>query len=127
MELLGIRSLTFAVGVYLPLSTTMPVFLGGLVRKLADVAYRRPHDAEDETQGTLFSSGIIAGASILGIFAVMQAFLDGYDPDTGLHPKFALLQRWLPAGLTGSNAFGVAVLAALAWLMWRAAADPKKG
>src|SRR5207249_3595316 len=36
IELLGFRSLTFAVGVYLPLSSTMPVYLGGLVRKISD-------------------------------------------------------------------------------------------
>ena len=41
VELLGVRSLTFAVGVYLPLSSTMPVFLGGVVRSIADRLYRR--------------------------------------------------------------------------------------
>jgi len=122
MELLGIRSLTFAVGVYLPLSTTMPVFLGGLVRKISDLSFRRAPDAEDETHGTLFSSGLIAGASIVGIFAAMQAFLPGYDPDTGLHPSIALLDRGL---ITGSNWFGVIVLALLGYLMWRGAAEPK--
>ncbi len=77
MELLGVRSLTFAVGVYLPLAATMPVFLGGLVRRFADKAYGRTPDAEDEPQGTLYSSGLIAGASILGILAAAQTFLPG--------------------------------------------------
>ena len=52
MELLGFGSLTFAVGVYLPLSSTMPVFLGGVVRKLCDKIYRRPPDDEAEKEGT---------------------------------------------------------------------------
>src|SRR5262245_36228949 len=52
MELLGIRSLTFAVGVYLPLSSTMPVFLGGIVRSLADRFYARVPDDESEKEGT---------------------------------------------------------------------------
>ena len=72
-------SLTFAVGVYLPISSTMPVFLGGLVRKIADITYRREPDAEDEPQGILYCSGLIAGASILGIAAAMLGFLPGFD------------------------------------------------
>ncbi len=125
IELLGFRSLTFAVGVYLPLSSTMPVFLGGLVRKIADHTYKRPADAEDETPGTLWCSGLIAGASILGILAAMQSFLPGFDATTYLHPKIALLAN-LPYELSHRRSFGIVVLALLGFLMWRGAADPKK-
>jgi uncharacterized oligopeptide transporter (OPT) family protein len=121
VELLGFRSLTFAVGVYLPLSSTMPVFIGGLVRKIADRTYRREPDAEDEPQGVLYCSGLIAGASILGIAAAMLGFLPGFDRDSGYHPAVAVL-RHLPL-LPDSDLFGVAVLALLGWLMWRGAAD----
>ncbi|MEO6709570.1 MAG: oligopeptide transporter, OPT family, partial [Planctomycetota bacterium] len=92
VELLGINSLTFAVGVYLPLSSTMPVFLGGLVRKFADWRYKRKSDAEEEPEGTLYGSGLIAGASMLGIAAAMVGFLKGFDSDTGLHPTIAFLK-----------------------------------
>jgi uncharacterized oligopeptide transporter (OPT) family protein len=125
IEMLGFRSLTFAVGVYLPLSSTMPVFLGGVVRKIADITYKRPHDAEDETQGTLWCSGLIAGASILGILAAMQSFLPGFDTETYLHPKIALLAN-LPFELSHRRSFAVLVLVLLGFLMWRGAADPKK-
>ena len=111
------------VGVYLPLSSTMPVFLGGLVRKISDKVYKRPADAEDETQGTLWCSGLIAGASIVGILAALQSFLGGFDPDTGLHPRIAILSG-LP--VAGSDLFGVLVLVLLGWLMWRGARDPEK-
>jgi putative OPT family oligopeptide transporter len=129
MELLGIRSLTFAVGVYLPLSSTMPVFLGGIVRRLGDKIYNRVPDDEAEKEGTLFCSGLIAGASIIGIFAAMQGFLDGFDADTMLHPSIAVLWRawnlmpaeWIePLG----NLVGVAALLVLGSLMFRAARDP---
>ena len=126
IELMGFRSLTFAVGVYLPLSSTMPVFLGGLIRKLADRRYGREADAEDEPEGTLWCSGLIAGASIFGILAALQGFLKGFDPDTGLHPLLAVLKdTWL----SSSNAFGALVLAALGFLMFRGAAprrDPPR-
>jgi putative OPT family oligopeptide transporter len=126
IELLGFRSLTFAVGVYLPLSSTMPVYLGGIVRKVADRVYRREPDAEDEPQGTLFGSGLIAGASILGIAAAMLGFLRGFDRDSGYHPAVAVL-RGLPFGLPDSDLFGVLVLGLLAWLTFRGAADPRRG
>jgi putative OPT family oligopeptide transporter len=124
VELLGLRSLTFAVGVYLPLSSTMPVFLGGVVRWIADRAYKRVPDADDEPQGTLFCSGVIAGASILGILAAGLAFLEGFDPDRLLHPKFALLMK-LP--FAESSLTGLVLLALLGFLMFRGAASPKKG
>jgi putative OPT family oligopeptide transporter len=125
IELLGFRSLTFAVGVYLPLSSTMPVFLGGVVRKFADMAYKREPDAEDEPQGTLYCSGLIAGASILGIAAAMLGFVPGFDRENGYHPAVAVLRN-LPFGLADSDVFGVLVLALLGFLMWRGAAPQKE-
>ena len=71
LELCGIRSLSFAVGSYLPIATTAPIFVGGLVR--AYVERRRGAKEESEVgAGTLFSSGLIAGGSLCGIlFAVL--------------------------------------------------------
>jgi putative OPT family oligopeptide transporter len=126
MELLGFGSLTFAVGVYLPLSSTMPVFLGGVVRKLCDRIYRRPPDDEAEKEGTLFCSGLIAGASIIGIFAAMQGFLPGFDPNTLLHPNIALLLRVTPAWDNPlSDLWGIALLGVLGFLMFRSAREPQ--
>jgi putative OPT family oligopeptide transporter len=120
IELMGFRSLTFAVGVYLPLSSTMPVFLGGIVRAIADRVYKRVPDAEDEPEGTLWCSGLIAGASIVGILAAMQGFIDGFDSDTYLHPKIAFLKNLFPT-LYASDLFGALVLVFLCWLMFRGA------
>ncbi len=136
MELLGIRSLTFAVGVYLPLSSTMPVFLGGIARWLSDRIYKRTPDDESEKEGTLFCSGLIAGASIIGIFAAMQGFIDGFDADAMLHPRIALLWDAMPAWnvkdasgqlqpTLASDLLGVAALALLGVSIFRAARDPR--
>jgi len=126
MELLGFGSLTFAVGVYLPLSSTMPVFLGGVVRKLCDKIYRRPPDDEAEKEGTLFCSGLIAGASIVGILAAMQGFLPGFDANSLLHPKFALLWHLMPAWDNPlSDLWGLVLLAVLGFLMFRSAREPQ--
>jgi len=130
MELLGVRSLTFAVGVYLPLAATMPVFLGGVVRKLADRFYRREPDAEDEPEGTLYSSGLIAGAAILGILAAALTFLKGYDKANGLYPPVAVLRKLLEldelAFVGATDLLGVALLALLCFLMFRGAAPARK-
>jgi uncharacterized oligopeptide transporter (OPT) family protein len=135
IEMMGFRSLTFAVGVYLPLSSTMPVFLGGVVRAIADKVYKRTPDAEDEPEGTLWGSGLIAGASIVGIAAAMLGFLPGFDADNGYHPAVAKLREWFPV-MSGSvqnptdaqtmigDLAATALLALLCWLMFRAARKP---
>lgn len=130
MELLGIGSLTFAVGLYLKVQYTMPVFVGGLVRKLADRRYKRIPDADEEPEGTLFSSGLIAGAAILGVFAAMQGAVDGFDEDSGLIPGVAFLAD-LPFGATSvhplvAQLFGVFVIALLGFFMFRSAKGPKR-
>jgi len=71
LELCGIRSLSFAVGSYLPIATTAPIFAGGLVRAWVESKTGKAQESE-LSAGTLFSSGLIAGGSIAGIlFAVL--------------------------------------------------------
>jgi uncharacterized oligopeptide transporter (OPT) family protein len=84
LELCGIPSLAFAVGVYLPLGTSMPVFVGGAIRWLVDAKRRKSpehahlteeqHVAEgDKSPGVLMASGYIAGGAIAGIFVAIMA------------------------------------------------------
>jgi putative OPT family oligopeptide transporter len=71
LELCGIHSLSFAVGAYLPISTTAPIYAGGLVRWWIERT-SGVREEGDLGAGTLFSSGLIAGGSICGIlFAVL--------------------------------------------------------
>ncbi|MGH2381824.1 MAG: OPT family oligopeptide transporter [Candidatus Limnocylindria bacterium] len=71
LELCGIHSLSFAVGSYLPIATTAPIFAGGLVRYWVERKTAMSQESE-VSAGTLFSSGLIAGGSICGIlFAVL--------------------------------------------------------
>src|SRR5205814_4952040 len=66
LELCGVRSLSFAVGSYLPIATTAPIMLGGLVRAYVERRTTAPQESE-VSSGTLFSSGLIAGGSLCGI------------------------------------------------------------
>jgi uncharacterized oligopeptide transporter (OPT) family protein len=71
LELCGVHSLSFAVGAYLPIATTAPIMAGGLVRWF--VQKRSGADNESDVgAGTLFSSGLVAGGSLVGIlYAVL--------------------------------------------------------
>jgi uncharacterized oligopeptide transporter (OPT) family protein len=84
LELSGVPSLAFAVGVYLPISTSAPIFVGGAVRWLVDKYLRKKPEnlrlteeqmaAEtDKSPGVLLASGYIAGATLAG---VLYAFLN---------------------------------------------------
>lgn len=97
LELCGVHSLSFAVGAYLPIATTAPIFVGGLVRWF--VERRTGETAEsDLSAGTLFSSGLIAGGSLAGI---LYAILYGAER---LAP-FGIVGDMLPS-LRAENAFG---------------------
>ena len=75
LELCGMSSLAFAVGVYLPLSTSTPIMLGGAVRWIAEKTARKQRtEAEAESgPGVLVSSGLIAGGSIAGMLVAFAA------------------------------------------------------
>src|SRR6202035_4038741 len=71
LELCRLRSLSFAVGSYLPIATTAPIFAGGVVRAFVERKTGVARESEVGA-GTLFSSGLIAGGSLCGIlYAVL--------------------------------------------------------
>jgi hypothetical protein len=79
LELCGISALPFAVGVYLPISASAPIFVGGVVRHLVERKRGKTQtDAESETgSGVLFSSGLIAGGAIAGILLALTQIMEG--------------------------------------------------
>ncbi len=129
MELAGVPSLAFAVGVYLPISTTAPIFVGGALRWFMDRRMRKqPEHANidepefvartDRGPGVLFASGYIAGGAIAGILIAFLAGVLG-DVDAAMH-------KWSFANnpfFEGPNANVLALLpfAVLVFLLWRVA------
>lgn len=77
MELSGVSALPFAVGMYLPLSASTPIFIGGMIRWLADkIRGVAASEAESETSpGILLSSGYIAGGTLAGLVIAFFTFL----------------------------------------------------
>jgi uncharacterized oligopeptide transporter (OPT) family protein len=91
LEMSGIPSLAFAVGVYLPLSSSSPIFIGGMVRWLVDKYVAKKFAGQnlteeqltaegDKSPGVLMASGYIAGGAIAGIvIAFSQGLLTDFD------------------------------------------------
>ena len=122
IELLGIRSLTFAVGAYLPIGTTLPIFVGGVVRWLVDQAAKKAGDGSEAdseiSPGSLFASGLIAAGGIVGLLGVA---LKAYESTVG---KGDILN--FPHTVLDNNLVSVLAFAALAFALYYFARKPLK-
>src|SRR5690606_30049594 len=67
VELLGVPSLPYAVGLYLPLGLSTPIFVGGIVRWLVERRAPETVLSARREAGVLYASGLIAGAALLGV------------------------------------------------------------
>jgi putative OPT family oligopeptide transporter len=132
VELCGIRSLSFAVGAYLPLSTTAPIFIGGMVKALVDRmsgARAGGHEESEVSSGMLYSTGLVAGGSLTG---VLIAILSGRDTTMmieGQERRVSLVdyvvrsvgvQGWQQYGAV-ADLIGIAFFAGLCILLLKAA------
>jgi len=124
VELLGIRSLTFAVGAYLPIGTTLPIFVGGVVRWLVDQAAKKSGEEATEADseispGSLFASGLIAAGGIVGLIGVALKAIEAtyYDNRDLLN---------LPHTFLDHDIFSVVAFALLAFALYYFARKPLK-
>ena len=129
MELCGVRSLSFAIGVYLPLSTTLPIFLGGVIRGVVDSVKKRRGETvaeggEDLERGNLFATGLVAGGALMG---VIFAFLHIPAAVVSFLEKLSV-ENAMKAGLgeTGYYLLGVVFFAIMGWLLYRAGVAKSK-
>lgn len=76
VELLGVQVLPFAVGLYLPIHLSTPIMLGGIIRGMLDRRKEDEHIIKEKVDGgILFSSGLIAGEGLIGIFLAVLAII----------------------------------------------------
>lgn len=76
LELCGIKALAFAIGLYLPLSTTLPIFAGGALKGFIDWRAERKGERKEEDElgrGSLFATGLIAGGALTGVLVAILA------------------------------------------------------
>jgi uncharacterized oligopeptide transporter (OPT) family protein len=118
VELLGIRSLSFAVGSYLSIGTTAAIFCGGLVKSLAERGMKQTEEGE-ASPGALYASGLIAAGGIVGLLAIGVKLLE----TQGALPKDAI--KFGPMlGVAGSDFIGAIVFAALGYSLYHFARKP---
>ena len=129
MELCGIKALSFAIGLYLPLSTTLPIFIGGAIRGIAEWRNKKQNvhvapEEEDLGKGNLFATGLVAGGAVAG---VIVAFLSASDSISR-----GLAKVNTEHGITetfGGEAYkllGVAFIAFMGFVLYRVAIAKKK-
>lgn len=129
VELCGVRALSFAIGVYLPLSTTLPIFIGGAIKGIVTRIKKRRGDVsregeEDLEKGNLFATGLVAGGALLGvIFAFLnipQAIADGMAKLSGEH--------WMVTNLGAGwyHVIGVLFFAIMGYALYRVGIKKEK-
>lgn len=100
LEMSGIPSLAFAVGVYLPLSSSSPIFIGGMIRWLVDKYIAKKFKGHklteeelvaegDKSAGVLMASGYIAGGALAGIVVAFMAGLPSLGEFNGRIEKWS--------------------------------------
>jgi putative OPT family oligopeptide transporter len=108
--------LAAAVGIYLPLEYTVPIFLGGLLTFIVERMARVPDDADAKERlhrrGVLFSAGLITGEALTGII-IAFAIVASQRADVLALPEKLQPTQW-------GELLGLAILALIAWLLYRA-------
>jgi len=113
MELSGVRSLPFAVGAYLPLSVSTPIYIGGLVKFIVDKIQKSDEEESDIGPGALLSSGLIAGGALTGI---LIAALKGWTWETTSAGVDISVADKLNSGIAESMGLGGDIISLLLFL-----------
>jgi putative OPT family oligopeptide transporter len=120
--LAGLPGLAFAVGLYLPVGSLTPIFVGGIVRRLVDA--RRGEGAREGDPGVLAASGMIAGEGLAGVLIAVLVAAKRWRPESGWG---RWLESWRFAAddftlLTGPVAvvLGIGIVLAISTLLYRA-------
>jgi putative OPT family oligopeptide transporter len=120
MELCGVKALAFAIGLYLPLSTTLPIFAGGAIKGYVDWRAERKGLKKDDDElgrGSLFATGLIAGGALTGVIVAIFAVLT-----PGIMKSFNMEEHMIDTLGTGMYGLaGVLFFAVMMGMLYRLA------
>lgn len=122
MELCGVKALSFAVGAYLPLATSLPIFAGGLVKGLVDWKSKKDKAETEDAElgkGSLFATGLVAGGALAGVLVAILSVNDNVNSQLK-----ALNMEHSISSAIGENGFmllGTAFFFGLAFILYRIA------
>ena len=122
VELCGIKSLSFAVGLYLPLSTTLPIFAGGAIRGIVDRKKKKSGEVltaeeEDLGKGNLFATGLVAGGALAGVLVAILSVNDNVAASLGKINAEHGLVNWV--GENGYYLLGAIFFAVMGLVLYR--------
>lgn len=120
LELCQVKALSFAVGLYLPLSTTLPIFIGGLVKGIVDWNSRRKNKESEDSElgkGSLFATGLVAGGALAGVIVALLTVNENVANSIGQFSAEHSLSEMF--GTDGYNILGVIFFAIMAWVLYR--------
>ena len=129
MELCGIKALSFAVGLYLPLSTTLPIFIGGAIRGIAEWKNKKNNvhvspEEEDLGKGNLFATGLVAGGALAGVIVAFMSASDNISAGLAkVNTEHGLTES---LGTEGYKWLGVLFFAFMGFTLYRIAIRRKK-
>ena len=127
MELCGVKSLSFAVGAYLPLSTTLPIFAGGAIKGLVDLRAKRRNEYKEDDElgrGALFATGLVAGGALMG---VIYAFLMAFDTTSSVVGRLNIEEHLASAlGHGGYQILGFLLFVLMGFVLYRVATGKAK-
>jgi OPT family oligopeptide transporter len=129
MELCGIKALSFAIGIYLPLSTTLPIFIGGAIRGIVEWRQKKKNillapEEEDLGKGNLFATGLVAGGALAGVLVAILSSIDSVN--TSLDKVNAQDGITHSLGGEGYKWLGVAFFGLMAFTLYRIAIKKNK-
>ena len=126
VELCGVNALSFAVGAYLPLSTTLPIFVGGAIKGFSDkVAARKGEKNEDSELGTgsLFATGLVAGGALAGVIVALLSV----NPDVFNFFKTISAEGFLSGTLSegGYEILGALFFILMGYILYKVSRKPQ--
>ena len=122
VELCGIKALAFAIGLYLPLSTTLPIFVGGAIKGFIDWRAKKRNQQvleDDLGKGSLFATGLIAGGALAGVAVALLMVNDNVAKTIESISAEHGISGALGEG--GYQILGVVFFAAMAFMLYRQA------
>lgn len=129
MELCGIKALSFAIGIYLPLSTTLPIFIGGAIRGIVEWRQKKKNiqvsaEEEDLGKGNLFATGLVAGGALAGVLVAILSSIPSVNSKLGsVNAEHGLTNT---LGGQGYTWLGVAFFALMGYILYKIGVSKRK-
>lgn len=120
IELCGIKALAFAIGLYLPLSTTLPIFIGGAIKGFIDWRSEKKGEARQDEElgrGSLFATGLIAGGALAGVVVALLSVNDKiFESMKSISAEHGLVSA---LGENGYSLLGVICFVVMGFILYR--------